>query len=113
MAESEEKLKSPLMKVKEESGKASLKLSTFKKLRSALWRVNAATIGKAEMCLQMGLSARAEHPCKRGILPKSLDTALSLMVHVEGAHVRGKQERERERVLNTQIQLWNVWKIYL
>ena len=36
MAKSEEKLKSPLMKVKEESGKASLKLSTFKKLISAL-----------------------------------------------------------------------------
>ena len=42
--------------------------------------VNVATIGKAEMCLQMGLSAWAERACKRGILPRSLDTALSLMV---------------------------------
>ena len=40
------------------------------------WRVNTV----AEMCLQTGLSARAGGPCKRGILPKSLDTALSLMV---------------------------------
>ena len=32
------------------------------------------------MCLQTGLSAQAERPCKRGVLPKSLDTVLSLMV---------------------------------
>ena len=32
------------------------------------------------MSLQTGLSAQAERPCKRGVLPKSLDTALSLMV---------------------------------
>ena len=40
------------------------------------WRVKRV----AEMCLQTGFSARAEHPCKRGVLPMSLDTALSLMV---------------------------------
>ena len=34
MAESEEELKSLLMRVKEESEKAGLKLTTFKKLRS-------------------------------------------------------------------------------
>ena len=43
---------------------------------SDIWKVNRV----AEMCLQMGLSAQAERPCIRGILPKSLDTALSLMV---------------------------------
>ena len=35
---------------------------------------------EAEMCLQMGLSARAECACKQDVLPRSLDTALSLMV---------------------------------
>ena len=30
------------------------------------WRVNRV----AEMCLQTGLPARAERPCKRGVLPK-------------------------------------------
>ena len=34
MAESEEELKSLLIKVKEENGKVDLKLSTFRKLRS-------------------------------------------------------------------------------
>ena len=34
---------------------------------SDIWRVNRV----AEMCLQMGLSAQAERPCKRGILPES------------------------------------------
>ena len=42
--------------------------------------VNAATIGKAEMCLQTGLSAWAERACKQDVLPRRLDTALSLMV---------------------------------
>ena len=32
------------------------------------------------MCLQTGFSAWAERACKRGVLPKSLDTVLSLMV---------------------------------
>ena len=67
MAESEEELKSLLVKVKVESEKVGLKLN---------WRVKRV----AEMCLQTGLSARAGRPCKRGILPKSMDTALSLMV---------------------------------
>ena len=42
--------------------------------------VNVATIGKAEMCLQMGLSAWAERACKQDVLPRRMDTALSLMV---------------------------------
>ena len=42
--------------------------------------VNVATIGKVEMSLQMGLSAWAEHACKQDVLPRRLDTALSLMV---------------------------------
>ena len=42
--------------------------------------VNVATIGKAEMCLQTGLSAWAECAYKQDILPRRLDTALSLMV---------------------------------
>ena len=41
--------------------------------------VNVATIGKVEMSLQMGLSAWAEHACKQDVLPRRLDTALSLM----------------------------------
>ena len=44
MAESEEDLKSLLMKVKEESGKVGLKLSTFRKLRS--WHLVPSLHGK-------------------------------------------------------------------
>ena len=44
MAESEEELKSLLMKVKEESEKVGLKLSTFRKLRS--WHPVPSICGK-------------------------------------------------------------------
>ena len=44
MAESEEELKSLLMKVKEESGKSWLKFSTFRKLRS--WHLVPSLHGK-------------------------------------------------------------------
>ena len=44
MAESEEELKSLLMKVKEESEKVGLKLSTFRKLRS--WHLVPSLYGK-------------------------------------------------------------------
>ena len=44
MAESEEELKSLLMKVKEESEKAGLKLLTFRKLRS--WHLVPSLHGK-------------------------------------------------------------------
>ena len=57
------------------------------------------------MCLQMGLSARAERPCKRGILPKSLDTALSLMVLAnEGAlpSCDKKEKRALDRLCSRQ-----------
>ena len=49
-------------------------------VHNTLWRVNASIIGKVEMCPQVALSAWAEHACKWGVLPRSLDTALSLMV---------------------------------
>ena len=44
MAETEEELKSPLMKVKEESEKVGLKLSLFRKLR--LWHPVPSLHGK-------------------------------------------------------------------
>ena len=44
MAESEEELKSPLMKVKEEIEKVGLKYSTFRKLRS--WHLVPSLYGK-------------------------------------------------------------------
>ena len=57
------------------------------------------------MCLQMSLSARAECPCKRGVLPKSLDTALSLWSFAnEGAFPScdKKEKRALDRLCSRQ-----------
>ena len=55
------------------------------------------------MCLQTGLSARAECPCIRGVLPKSLDTALSLMV------CKGAPSFAREHSLLEIRRRWGLW----
>ena len=108
MAESEEELKSPLMKVKEESEKASLKLNIQKtKIMASSptpsWQINGETVETVADFIFWGCKITADGDCSheikrllllgRKVMPnldsilKSKDIILSTKVHLVRAMV--------------------------
>ena len=72
MAESEEELKSPLMKVKEESGKAGLKLNIQKTKIMASgpitsWQIDGETMKKVRDFISLGSKITSDGDCSHEI----------------------------------------------
>ena len=81
MAESEEELKSLLMKVKEESGKVGLKLN-IKKTKIMVsgpitsWQINGETVETVSDFIFGGSKITADGDCRHGIKRPSLEEKL-------------------------------------
>ena len=81
MAESEEELKSLLMKVKEESGKVGLKLNIQKTKTMASgpitsWQIDGETVETVTDFIFGGSKITADGDCRHGIKKRSLEEKL-------------------------------------